>query len=121
MRSGVSAWNLFWGFRLEERFAGARGACGQLDVTAWADDLAADLDDLTIGFTHDDGETLVTWADLGDGLMPTGEASGYATLPDGLLASDSDGLPVALTFEDTLVIPDGYYRSVPTAAFLLGE
>ena len=121
VRSGVAAWNLFWGFRLEERFAGALGACGQLDVVAWADDLAADLDDLTIGFTHDDGETLVTWADLGDGLVPTGEASGYAILPDGLLASDGEGLPVALTFEDTLAIPDGYYRSVPTATFLIGE
>ena len=121
VRSGVAAWSLFWGFRLEERFAGGRGQCGALDVTAWADDLAAELDELTIGFTHEDGDTLVTWAELGQGLVPTGEASGYATLPDGLLASDSNGLPVPLTLEDTVVIPDGYYQSVPTETFPLDE
>ena len=121
LRSGTAAWSLWWGFRLEQRFAGARGECVALDVTAWADDLTAELDDFTIGFTHDDDDTLVTWADLGDGLVPTGEASGYATLSDGLLASDNDGLPLELSFEGTLVIPDGYYLSVPTATFPLGE
>ena len=45
----------------------------------------------------------------------------YATLSDGMLASDSDGLPVALSFEDTLAMPDGYYLSVPTETFPLGE
>jgi len=35
----------------------------------------------------------------------------YATLSDGMLASDSDGLPVALSFEDTLAMPDFQDRS----------
>jgi len=121
VRSGTPGWGLWWGFRLEDRFAGARGPCGQLDVAAWADDLAVELDDLTIGITHEPGDELVTWAELGDGLVPTGEASGYATQPDGLMATDGDGEPVALTFEDTLAIPDGYYLSVPTETFPLGE
>ena len=121
VQSGIPTWSLWWGFRLEERFTGARGPCGGLDATASADDLAADLDDFTIGFTHEDDGTVVTWAELGDGLVPTGEASGYATQPDGLLASDAAGQPVELTFENTVVIPDGYYRSVPTATFPLGS
>ena len=119
VQSGIPTWSLWWGFRLEQRFAGARGPCGGLDVTAWAGDLAADLDDFTIGFTHEAGDSLVTWAELGDGLVPTGQASAYATQPDGLLASDPAGEPVALSLEDTVVIPDGYYLSVPTVTFPL--